>query len=55
MIHVIKKIWYWKINGYINYFIKKIVCPVFTNLKGQQHQEKIFLKEKNQITSNLYI
>jgi hypothetical protein len=51
MIHVAKQIWYWKLNGYIEYFIL-FLWLIFANLKGQQHQQRIFLKEKNQIVSN---
>jgi hypothetical protein len=46
MIHVVKQICYWELNCYVDYLFYFIFLVTFANLKGQQYQQRIFLKKK---------
>jgi hypothetical protein len=34
-----------KLNGYVDYFILFYFVAIFANLKGQQYQQRAFLKK----------
>jgi hypothetical protein len=47
MTHVAYQIWSWNLNGYIDSLINVYSCgQIFVNLRGQEHQQKVSLKEK---------